>query len=347
MTARGAFKRTRGERIVDKKGSGAAWAIAGLAIVALVGALVWGFDQQRRVQAMRQEIADSQKQAQNLKDQAAKQDEQVRRLEETVGNLEQRVADAGPNAGQTPAAPEDAAAADADAAEAGKPAENTNPMANMMKMFEGEQGKKLAETSANAAMSMQYGDLFTELALPPETEQKVRDVIRDFMVRGMLAGAEFMKGGANPESAKKLENDLEAEMRTELAKVLTSEGMAIFDEYEEGSQERMLRKSFEMQLGMFAPSLNEENRNMVLDVMVEEMMALEEDPGGLAAMTAPNAIASQLDALSRARERLSAVLEEQQLTQVDAFIQQTRMGIEMFQQMMSSENKPAPQEEKK
>ncbi|HUW59580.1 MAG TPA: hypothetical protein VMZ06_01135 [Candidatus Bathyarchaeia archaeon] len=329
---------------MDKKGSGAAWAIAGLAVVALIGSLVWGFSLQQRVQALNQTVTDSHKQAQALKDQAEQQDEQARRLEETVGQLEQRLASL-QDASPAPA-PGDAAAPGEMAAESQKPAEQANPMANMFKMFEGEQGKKFAETSADMAMNMQYADLFTELALPPETEQKVRGIIRDYMVRAMQASAEFMKGGATPESAKKFEDDFEAEMRTELSKVLTNEGMAIFDEYEAGAPERMLRKSFEMQLGMFAPSLDEENRTMVIDVMVEEMMALEQDPGSLATMADPNALGAQLDALERSRQRLSTVLDEQQMAQVDGFIQQIRMSIEMFTQMMSSQDKPAPQQEK-
>jgi len=329
---------------MNKKGSGAAWAVAGLVIVALVGSLVWGFSLQRDVRSLIQTATDSQQQAQALKVQAESQDEQVRRLEETVGQLEQRLAAVTTQENAT--APGGAAAPGEPAAESQKPAEDANPMANMFKMFEGEQGKKFAEASADAAMAMQYGDLFTELALPPETEQKVRGIIRDYMVRAMQASAEFMKGGADPKSAKKFEDDFEAEMRTELSKVLTNEGMAIFDEYEAGAPERMLRKSFEMQLGMFAPALTEENRTMVIDVMVEEMMALKQEPGSLATMTDPNAMGAQLDALDRSRQRLSTVLDEQQMTQVDGFIQQTRMGIEMFTQMMSSQNKPAPQQEK-
>lgn len=332
---------------MNKKGSGAAWAIAALAIVALIGCLVWAFNQQHRLLSLQVKIANSQQQVEILKTQALEQDEQVRQLQETVGQLEQRLATAGTSADSAAAPAGDAATAGAGAAESGKPAEQSNPMANMMKMFEGEQGKKFAEASADAAMAMQYSDLFSQLALPPETEQKVRGILRDYMVRAMQASAEFMKGNPDKASAKKFEDNIEAEMRTELAKVLTPEGMAIYDEYEEGAAEKMLRKSFEMQLGMFAPSLNDENKTMVIDVMVEEMMGLDQEPGSLAAMTDGNAIGAQLEALDRSRQRLSTVLDEQQLSQVDGFIQQTRAGIEMFQQMMSGQNKPAEQQEKK
>lgn len=325
---------------MDKKGSGAAWAVAGLAIVALIGSLVWAFSLQQHVQSLKQAVTDSQQQAQALKDQAQRQDEQVRRLEETVGQFEQRLAAVSTPENPTAPAPGDAAAPDEQAAESQKPAQEANPMVNMFKMFEGEQGKKFAEASADAAMAMQFGDLFTMLALPPESEQKVRSILRDYMVRGMTEGAKFMKGGLTPDSAKKFEDNVEADLRKELSKVLTSEGMAIYDEYEQGMPERMLRKSFEMQMGMFAPSLAEETRTMVIDVMVEEMMSIKEEPGSLAMMTDPAAAQTQLDALERSRLRLVTVLDEQQMTQVDGFIQQQRMGLEMFQQMMSSQNKP-------
>ena len=153
-----------------------------------------------------------------------------------------------------------------------------------------------------------------------------------------------MKDGT-PESVEKFENDLRSEMKTELSKVLTNEGMAIFDEYMQTMPERMLRKSFAMQLGMYAPSLSEENRTMVLDVMVEEMTAIKDEPGNVATMG--NRGAAGIEALERSRERLSTVLDEQQMSQVDAMIQQQRIRFERMQQMLSSQNKPATQEEKK
>ena len=305
--------------------------------MALIGSLVWGFAQHKHLQLLQQSMADSRQQTQAVRNQPQQHDPQVRRLEETIAQLEQRLATADSTQNAAAAAPGDTAAPGVATADPDKPAEQAHPMANMAKKFQGEEGKKLAEDTADSIMAAQYNDLFTQLALPAEAEQKVRGIIRDFTVRLIHGSAEAMQHGT-PESVEKFENDLRAEMKKELSRVLTNEGMAIFDEYMQTMPERMLRKGFEMQLGMFAPSLSEENRTMVLDVMVEEMMAIKEEPGNTATMG--NRGAAGIEALERSRQRLSTVLDEQQMSQVDAMIQQQRIRFERLQQEMSSQDIP-------
>lgn len=297
---------------MNKKGSGTAWAIAALAVVALIGSLLWGFAQHKQVRLLQQNAASSRPQAQAPKKQPGQQDPQVRQLEETVAQLEQRLAAAASQ--PAPAAvPEDAAAPDAG------PAKQAD-----LKTFEGEEGKKLAEASADAMMTTYYEDLFTELALPPEVEQKVRGIIRDFSVRLLHGSAQVMKDGTADE-VEKFENRLRAELKTSLSRFLTNEGMAIYDEYMRTLPERVLRKNYQRQIGIHAPSLSEEDRTMVVDVLVEEMLAAREEVAG------ENRGASAIEALERSRQRLSTVLDEQQMSQVDSMLEQQRRVYERFQ----------------
>ena len=314
------------------RGSGVAWVVALMAVVGLAGALLWGFAVQRDALALNERLAVAENNAAQLKIVADEQGKRVEDLMAKVEDLEKQAAAAPPvEPGESATAGAEQAAAPpaADAAQGGP--------AQFMKMFEGEEGKKFAEASAEAAVSMQYADLLAQLALPAEQEQKVHQILRDFMVRQMQAGMELMKSG-KPEDGKKLEEEMNAELRKELSQVLNENGLAMYDEYQEGMAERMVRKSFDMQIGMLAPALTAENKTMVLDVLVEEMMAAGK-PDNMEFMNSPEAAKGQLEALDCGRERLSTVLEEQQMAQVDRFIQQQRVGLEMFQQMMSG--KPA------
>lgn len=326
---------------MGKKGSGLAWAVAIVAVAGLVASLAWAFSLQRQVQQLTQNVAAAESQSEALQQQAGQQAGQVEALEANVAKLERQLA-------KTTAAGTgtDGGAADEqgrEPGEAGGPEEQSpeqedqGGMAQMMKMFEGEQGKKFAEMSAETAIPMYYGDLFDMLALPPDAEKKVREILRDHIVRQIQAGAAFAKGGGGAEAGEKLEKDMEAALREDLAKVLNENGLAIYDEYQENIEARVLKKSFDMQIGMFTSGLSEEDRAMVVDVMVEEVLGAGENLQGFGAMNNPNAMQAYLDAFERSRVRLGTVLDEQQMAQIDRFVQQQRASIEMFQGMMNTE----------
>lgn len=331
----------KGGAVVDNKGSALAWVVAGVAIVAFLGALAWGLSMQERVAALSKQVTDTETRAQEFKQQAerqvTRQAEEIQQLETQLTRLEETVATV---EGGQPAAPPaglgelmaGAVANQEGAAPSG--ASTEGGMQQMLKMYEGEQGKKFAQVSANAAVNMYYGDLFEQLDLPPEAEQRVREILANHLAEQIQTGAQMMARTTTPAERKQYDEDMKTALRNDLAEVLNDTGLGIYDAYQEGFQERVMRQSYDMQLGMFAPGLAQENREVVVDVLVEELRSSAE-AGESPFMNQPEP-GDQLDALERSRMRLSTVLDDEQMKEVDRFIGQQRAALEMFQDMMGA-----------
>jgi hypothetical protein len=213
-----------------------------------------------------------------------------------------------------------------------------NPLADMLSMFSGEEGKNMARMSAQFSVPAMYGELFKELNLPPETEAQVREILIDSMAEQVSQGFDAMNGKADSEEMRKNMEAHGQKLRAELATVLTADELAVFDEYEANKEQRMLESSIDVQLTMFAKGLTEENRTLLRDVIVEEMTAQGTwmnnpesyaNPGG--------AIDRQITAFRTARDRVVPALPEDQAAHVDAFIEQMegmmdtqRQVVEMF-----------------
>ncbi len=218
-----------------------------------------------------------------------------------------------------------------------------SPMQNMAKMFQGEQGEKLAEFSARAALTMQYGGIFDDLGLPPETEEQVKDIIVGRLKEQMTKGFERLEEGFDIDNVQEMQNELETNLRetlrADLSQVLTRDEMAIWEDYEDTKQERMLGQQYDMQLGMFAGGLTLENRELATQVIVEEILLMREEifQPQTTSQPRPSFIEGQLNALTQARDRLALEFDDAQLAILDRFITQQeemlQMSAEMFQGM--------------
>lgn len=211
------------------------------------------------------------------------------------------------------------------------------PLAAVAQMYEGEQGKKLAEYSASMTVNMQYGDMFRDMNLPPETEEQVRDILKRHFARLMKEGMNMLKDGVDEEKAEALDTDCEAELRHELGAVLSPEQMAQREAYEEVMEERMLAFQYDVQLGMFAPGLTPENREVVKEVLVEEMLVAPEPSNLPNAMEVQGVLEREADALQRARERLVDYLDEEQFAEFERFLNQQEQMMQLISQMMGTE----------
>ncbi len=210
------------------------------------------------------------------------------------------------------------------------------------KMFEGESGQAMAEFSARMVTDMQYSDFFEEVALDPDVEQQVRDIILAHMTDRMSKAYEMMgdmgKEGFDPTAIEEMgEADTEV-LRAEVAEVLTPSQLSVWDEYQDTMEERMLAKSFEMQLGVFAPGLTPESRQIALDIMVDETLlakeAREQSADASGGMQAE--IDQQRQVMANARDRLVEYLDEAQLAHFDRFIEQQENQLKLAEQMFGA-----------
>jgi hypothetical protein len=204
-------------------------------------------------------------------------------------------------------------------------------------MFGGEGGKQLADYSARMTVNMHYSDLFRELSLPPETEQRVREIITRHMSDQITRGIEMLQEDPGPERVKRMEEEATERLRDELSGVLTVKEMALWDDYQEAMPERVLDQTYEMQLNMFASGLTPESRDMVKQAIVDEMLAMNPQ-----AMQYPQTTEAALkttfdmqrDAFARARERVAEQLAEDQLAHFDRFVETQEQMVETALQMM-------------
>ena len=320
--------------------------------------LLWGVASRREAAELRRQLGirdeqlasanDSmktmrpQQEFEELRIQAVRLARETTRLREDLSRVAEKLAAQPPDPQPEPVVHEPAstAGADAEADDAGEDA----PGAAFAKMFSGKRGKKMAEFSARSAAEMQYGDFFRELDLPAEIEAQVREILHASMVEQITRGMEAMRGGADPEELRLTEKERVAELRLDLAELLTDEELAAWDEYEATKEERVMRMQFDMQLGMFAAGMTPENRTLATDVLVEEFLAskdaLKETPQNTAA-----SVNMQLAGMTRARERLAEQLDEKQLAHFDRFVDHLAGAMSMAAEMMGGQPDDADDEE--
>lgn len=208
-----------------------------------------------------------------------------------------------------------------------------NFMEAAAQMFKGEQGKELAKMSAGMQVDMMYGDFIRALELTPEQADQVRDIFRDNLAEQMIAGLELMEGDFDPEQMKNLTNGLETQLKEQLSEVLSPDQVAYFDTYKEEMPARMLDKQYEQQMVIFAPDLTEENRKVVREVLVEEMMLQGYDLDAMEDLGNFGSVADmQRGAFDRTRERVAEFLGPEQLAEYDKF---TKQQLDMFETLTS------------
>lgn len=329
-----------------RRGAAAVYFVTLVVCLAAIAAVLWLWQEEtKRAAALEREVARLQEQLSRLA--ALQQEKQA----ETPG----------PEAPQP--GPTEASAAEAPAPPAvpegfdpskllesmlGKDAAPDAAGGMLARMFEGPQGEAMAENAASMMLNMQYNDLFAGWSLPRDAEEQVRAIFKRYMKEQVQRGMRFLKEKPERAVVKADMEALDAQMREELAQILTPEQMAEFEAYEEGIPARMLEQSYDMQLRMFGAGLTEENREFVKQVLVDEMLAYQPDPRD---MPDPEQmrefLAHQDEVYNHVLEQVSAQMDEEQVHIVERFIEQQRAAVEyaggFMGEMFGNAEEPAPQ----
>lgn len=295
------------------------------------------------LEALRTENTKMREQLEHL----ARQSGRLSEMEAQVNKLLAQVSDAKAQLEES-TAPEDSAIPDSPAqpqpdsgASTPEPEKKEAPLAAMMKMFQGEQGSKMRDASAKMTVDMQYAPLLKQLALPPEIDQHVREILAAQALTEIERGMEIMES-AGHRSGKDMhaERDAAVEtLRSQLSQVLTADELAQWEAYEADKERHVMAQSFDMQLNMFGGNLDEEARLTLRDTLIDQILvgqeeqALSDEP-----MEISDHIELQQAAFNRTRELLAPVLTEEQFREADRFITQQedmlRVSMEMMEGMM-------------
>jgi hypothetical protein len=148
----------------------------------------------------------------------------------------------------------------------------------------------------------------------------------------MVAGMEAVEDGSLAEGeAPPSPFAADPELRADLAEVLTPQQLQEYDAYQEGLEGRVVRKGLDMQVGMMTSGLSPENREQMVDILAEEMMA-----SGVTAGPRAGGADAQAAAMQRARDRLLVVMEPEQFERADRFFTQLDQMLETQRQMLEN-----------
>lgn len=204
-------------------------------------------------------------------------------------------------------------------------------------MFDGMDTDEMAKTQAKTMVAMSYGNLFKQLSLDRETKVAVREILE-------ASSAEQYSGYFNQSdeldesiltNLHQVEEERSERLRGNLAQVLTKDELEIFDNYD--VEREMLASSMDGTLRMFASDLTPENHEIALEVLVDEMYAMQSEVGLFMEESlvsdeegmldaASSYTEMQTNALINAVNRLAVALDPDQLASFQDFVdQQTSM----------------------
>jgi len=312
------------------------WIVAAIAIAATGVAYSWGQRNAREAASLRSKVADTVDKVNDLTNRVERDTATIKALEDKAASLEKLAA--------TPAAPgptvetpeQIKARLGLTASAAGDSTAKTDDGAGFpfAKMFSGPQGKEMAKYSADMAVNMQFAQLFTDLHLPAEVEQQVREIISRNLAEQISAGMEAMQQKLPPDRLKQMPAAADAKLRDELSRVLNQQEMAEWDEYKATLPERMLNQSLDVQLNMFAAELTPENHEKIRQTLIEELLPTGAAQQATSGLPDRDILQAQRDAISRARDRLAPELDEQQLGILDRFVSQQAQMMDVVTRMM-------------
>ncbi len=192
-----------------------------------------------------------------------------------------------------------------------------NPFASLISRLVSED---TPEAVARAAVNMRYGEFIRSLDL----DENRRAEVEDAFIQGTRAQIERASSSlfAGEEDEEKPE-DADVDVLLEhLAQVLTPEELERFDASQSDLRETNVRRNFQVQLRIFAAGLTPENKERVLNVLVEETLKAIDEAG-----TAPpgsldlkGLLDTQKTVYPRALERLRNDLDDEQYAVFERFV---------------------------
>jgi len=205
--------------------------------------------------------------------------------------------------------------------------EGGNALKKMMaSMAERMNTPEMKEMSAKMQVNMQYADYLEQFANDPEKQELIRQILMEQSMENTANAFAMMTDEDGIDAS--LDNVMNTVPTADLlAGVLTPEELADFEVYEEGNAGRMMRKSFDMQLGMMASGISEDGRAVIGDIYMDEWDAVQADPD---VQAGENPMINQLSIYERALERSADYLTETEYNQFESFVDYQQTIMEQF-----------------
>jgi hypothetical protein len=144
----------------------------------------------------------------------------------------------------------------------------------MAKMFQSEEGKKMMKSQMSMMTKMQYRDLSGVLKLSPQESEQVMALLEDRQLA--IAGDPWALMADGELDLKKME-ELDAKTKAtkkeyddKLKAVLGEEKFKQMEDYDKGAGARMMMSQLDQSLSASGTTLQPDQRNQLLQIMVDE-----------------------------------------------------------------------------
>lgn len=186
--------------------------------------------------------------------------------------------------------------------------------------------RQMAEMQAN----IRYGDFVESLQLDESAESDVRDAIASVFAERVEVSRQRASGAGSDVSLEEIAST--AYLREQLATLLNDSQLQQFDAYEASFQELQQRNLFALELAQVAPALNQNDRDLVLDVVLKHL-GVNLSEGLNPQANAVSETQRQLAVLTAVRVELRDKLGQAEMQEAEKFLGRIATGMIQSQTM--------------
>ena len=174
------------------------------------------------------------------------------------------------------------------------------------------------EQTARVQIDVQYGDFLRSLVTQPLKRNQVEAVLMElFSERAELS----LRVAQNEASAGQLKVITEYDyVRSRLEPLLTMAELGVIDAQRGGATDQQLKNGYAQELSRTTGSLNEADKNLLLDTIVKHIRMAQGETGRMNAQNIDELIQKQSASFMHARMEMESLFDAVKLEQVDQFM---------------------------
>ena len=174
------------------------------------------------------------------------------------------------------------------------------------------------EQTARVQIDVQYGDFLRSLVTQPLKRNQVEAVLMElFSERAELS----LRVAQNEASADQLKVITEYDyVRARLEPLLTLAELGVIDAQRGGATDQQLKNGYAQELSRTTGSLNEADKNLLLDTIVKHIRMAQGETGRMDAQNLDELIKKQSASFMHARMEMESLFDVVKLEQVDEFM---------------------------
>ena len=174
------------------------------------------------------------------------------------------------------------------------------------------------EQTARVQMDVQYGDFLRSIATQPIKRNQVETVLMELLSKRAELSLQVAQNQAAASELKAI-GDYEY-IRSRLEPLLTVAELAVIDAQRGGATDEQLKNGYAEELSRTTGSLNDADKDLVLETIVKHIRMTQGDSGRMNAQNVEELILKQSASFMHARMEMESLFDAVKLEQVDQFM---------------------------